>query len=438
MDEQEFEARVARRIRDRFGAMSTWAPARPPLSQLAGNGLAGDRRSMGRARPLVRSPLAPVGLAAAAVLVAGALIVATSLLPKSQPAGTLADTSTPAPSESASATPSASSVGSPTARPLGYRALVTAGSVQAVWAPDGGHVAIQRYPEITSDPPVSWLIFDRAGKQVASVNAEYFGWTGADSYSFQRTDGNGAASDFSGHLGSTAETPIKSGPILTDIFRPCVATSYEFGYTVWLGPKESGERPGYPMACSADRSLIAIINPIADQGGVSGPLQVLQVGNGHVVWALPTVVISQASPVEFSPDGRHLVADHWIVDLQTGSVVTLPVGFSQSGAWLPDGRVALVDADSGTVRAFSVIGTESPLDLPSGQNISVSPKGTVAVFGGVSVAITFITGGKPTAVAVPFGLRNLVWSPDGLEVIAEIGEWNGNTYSQQALLIEVP
>jgi hypothetical protein len=252
--------------------------------------------------------------------------------------------------------------------------LTSSFAVEARWAPDGQHVAVWRISQGLKDSPLSeWQIFDRSGKPAGSITATGFAWTGPDSYVRSRTGSDGTVSEAVGHIGLVAETPTASVPIPMESGMPCVATDANGSFTVWAG---TSERPidGHPMTCSADGSEVAVIKP-ADGEGIQGSLEVVRVASGSIAWDLPSVELSGTSPVAFSADGRHLLAGKSIVDLSTGSVASLPVIEAESGAWLPDGRVGVIAIDDHLVRAFNISGNESPIDLPPGRYISVSPAG---------------------------------------------------------------
>ena len=343
---------------------------------------------------------------------------------------------TPSPSSTTStAIPTLAAVSA--SAPRDWLPLASSFMVEARWAPDSQHVAVWRISEGLKDsPPSEWQIFDRAGKQVGSVTATGFAWSGPDTFVVGRSGSDGTTHESIVHLGSTTETPTAYVPIAMEPDKPCIASDSNGSYTVWLGGKESPGEDGHAMACSADGSEIAVIK-LADGEGISGSLEVVSAATGSILWNLRQVELSGTSPVAFSSDGSHLLAGESLVDLSSGSVVTVPIAWVESGAWLPDSRVGVIAVDDDQVCAFDVAGRESSIDLPSGRYISVSPAGAIALIDDLAGTLRIVSNGAKRTIVFDCAPRPfLYWSPDGGAVVVACGAQTG--MSEQAVLIAVP
>jgi hypothetical protein len=297
-------------------------------------------------------------------------------------------------------------------------------------------VAIWRISEGLQDsPPSEWRVFDRAARQVGSVTATGFAWAGPDTYVVSRTAGDDTMAEWSVRLGSTTETHTASVPIAFEPEMPCIAADWNGSFTAWLGGAESQPISGHAMACSADGSEIALIK-LRDGEGISGSLEVVRAATGSLLWSLPAIELSGTSPVAFSSDGLHLLAGESIVDLQSGSAASLPITSVESGAWLSNGKVAVISLGADRVRAFDVAGKEAPIDLPSGRYLSVSPAGAMAVIDDLAGTLHIVSSGAGENLELDCTPRSfLYWSPDGRQLVVSC-DLAGS--GEKALLVAVP
>ncbi len=398
--------------RRHLAALDSFVPKRPALASLLTTDT--DQRNGVRARLTVPlSLLTTVG-------VAGIVIVAW-LAMRQAPITGAAPTVSPTPGHVVAAT---------------HIDVLDAYLLEAAWAPDGAHVAIaaSSLDNGPSGSPAQQHVLDRAGQPVAVITADGLVWTGPQSYLLTRIDPTTSAiKQTLGQLGTSAETAVATGSVAVAFAPglPCIADTSGGSYTLWISGREVPQT-GYALACTSDRATVAVLHPTGQQDGLeTGWIDLVNASTGAVIRELRSASATSQAWAAFSPDGQTLgyvdlngaVA---VADVTTGAARELVSAQQLDGpvtpAWLPDGRLAVPQETTGTVRVFERDGAESSAKLPYGPDLSVSSAGVVLAIDPLAtqVAITAPTGTQTTidlGDETPNGSQEVFWSPDGQEAI---------------------
>jgi hypothetical protein len=194
---------------------------------------------------------------------------------------------------------------------------------------------------------------------------------------------------------------------------------------------------GWPMAWSADGTLLAFLTPVgtARGEGPAGSTTRLAAATvrpaslairrfpGNAPVPLPDVTVDSAFDPTFSPDGRWLtgLGGDILIDLQSGTVHTLP---SSPAGWTPDGDLVLRGSDQVSV-LWQPGGSTTGTGLPPGLPVYGPLPGEVALLsaaeGDVGAAMVTIASRSVSVPPLPHGSWTVSWSPDGSACLLETG-----------------
>ena len=382
-------------------------------------------------------------------------------------------------SPSPGAAPSPLSTARPTAAFHETLPLVYTGGLLYVagWAPDGLSFAIVEFTKSSSgfgpptDPTVH--IFDRAGTEMESVQAERFAWLSASNFVILRTETTaGSGFPVKAYIGWVGTPPLTSlgnydnlvaGPsgalAMTLPWDGTLATPPQ--YVVVSGGSVSEPRDGYPAAWSRDGSLLAVFHPTKTpppgaQGGgqTTGWLEVVR-STGESVASARQIESDVTAQAAFSPDGARLAFRNdtnaaskgeqiGVLDVASGRLVTIPkfgpftwassedllfVDYSSS---IPseNNHILSWSATTGLLAAYGtdiVVGASGEGVVVLGSDVTHDLAWTSSTPGAASG--TFSLGAGPW-----MGIPDAAWSPDGKLLVLIAGD--GTAPSMDAVLTQ--
>lgn len=334
------------------------------------------------------------------------------------------------------------------------------------WAPDGRHMLLAQVT--TGRQGGSRIqICDAAGRVTGSASGTAAVWVDSTTIAIATT-GAGQGSHFAagstitlvdvtgrelaalpGQYASPDATAGLDGGVLVGSGSGRLAVVGQSGpnfsgatYVTWNGQTVSASRQGVPIAFSQDGSKLAVIHPIYGPGGSfggnpTGSVEVVSVPGLQSLQSFPRLRIGARSGVQpdypavsFSPDGSSLLVSGNLVDLTTGTSVS--VGY---GGWLPDGT--LVTASNGQVTRWD--GTHATADarFPGGGVVETSRRGDVVeYFADGRPPVVLSADGTLHQLSIP-GVANikvLLISPDGRAVALQGRAPGGTTVTVVATI----
>jgi hypothetical protein len=407
------------------------------------------------------SPSATIGQASSQPSASGSLVVTgPSGSPATESSG--GGGATPQPQATASAKPgSAGSSG-----PVAPSAVAALSGWPIAWAPDGHHMLLaQVAPGLPGASRIQ--IRDAAGRATGSASGTAAVWVDSNTIAIA-TSGAGQGSRFTsnstislvdvtgrqvaalpGQYANPDPTEGLDGGLLVGSSSGQLAVVGQSGakfygetYVTWNGNAVSVSRQGVPIAFSQDGSKLAVIHPIYGPGGslgtnLTGSLEIVSTSGSQTLASFPRLHIgarSGAQPdypdVAFSPNGSSLLVSGTLVDLTSGTSIT--VGF---GGWLPDGT--LVTVSNGQAMRWQGTHPTADARLSGGGVVETSRQGDVVeYFADGRPPILLAADGTLSQISVP-GVANskaLLISPDGRAVALQGRAPGGTTVTVVATI----
>jgi WD40-like Beta Propeller Repeat len=337
----------------------------------------------------------------------------------------------------------------------------------AGWSPDGSRFAIASDATAPGESQATrrYILFDRSGAEIWSVQAADFAWVDANTYVVLRSDPSlsdplqGGLTAFRGRVGSPTIDWLGTYARILPGGSGAVAMVLPWNGTVASSPyyevlAERGwnmakpiTHEGYPIAWSRDGTALALLHPV-NVGAYNSPAGWIEVvtSSGQRVAAAPDIrtdllLAMGSASASFSPDGSRLAfADDTnilteggpgisILELASGRLTTIP-SYGEF-TWASNDELLIVPSSSSDeVDSWSAV-TGNLTPYGTGTDVGASGNGLV-VIGTQNVSqlsVVHRTDGQVKAVrtltlgAAPMGgIPDAAWSPDGLSVLLVSGQ----------------